>query len=1184
MSEFNLNNFIKYSFLTIWLLLASANSLFSQGPGIGNLTYTDDELFRPIWIYEDETHYGSNVATMLNGYLVTTIAPDSGQPPGGILVFDVSDPRSPQLVKRIYDERTNSFRESHAFGNHENYIALQDICGIQIWDFTDPVNPIQVVKYCMDGYKNDDYGSAWQLFWQAPYIYVANGSSGYDIIDASDVSNPQKIKHVNIGMQVGPIFAVGNLLVTTAHDKGTGYAISDISDPLNPFVINSQRDGLQKIYAASFNGHKIISSARGNSRNSSFTVHEVKDPTNFELEMTFDIENTGEQLYNATQDNYVIQGCQSEIVKIDIADPDRYRIAGRGGLNVPSSDHGQVTPIGNLIFVGNDHGSGSGFIVHQKEPDTKGPEVNMISPAPQSVNQAITSRIGMTFTDNIKLESVNQQTFIVRPVGGSALSGKYSHQFATVNFSSDETLQANTTYEIVVPKDGLTDWMGNATEFDVISYFSTGSAIDSKPSTPLRFFGIGSDKEIKLFWDEVPGTAEYVVLRADTINADFTQVKSVNSNSWTDTDLISDKLYHYKVYASNSKGNSSNSQVLSVLASSFVEVPPAPKDLVGLGGIKGLVQLSWLELADAQEFNIFRSNNQDNGFEKIGTTDELSYSDLTVIEGHTYYYKISGVNKGKEGIRSTYPCKVDVGYYDYLSDLEWNEIDNGWGGVEADRSNGEQGDNDGGKMIINGVFYSKGLGVHARSQVDIELGKGYLLFLSDIGLDDEVGTSGSVTFEVWVDGSLKYESGSINGSSDAISISVDVSDAQSLSLIVNDGGNGNGSDHADWANARLVPVEDNEDNSDSDRDGIADTIEGTGDLDGDGMPNYLDTDSDGDGIPDSTEGNVDSDNDRKPDYLDFDSDGDNILDEVETIFDADSDNIPNYLDTDSDGDGIPDLIEGDVDSDEDEIANYLDLDSDGDTMPDSFEGTDDVDLDFIPNYLDLDSDGDGIADSDEGALDNDGDGLLNFIDFDSDGDGISDAMEGLGDLDGDNVPNFLDGDSDGDTIADMQEGVDDRDQDGIPNYQDLDSDGDNISDRTEGNGDKDFDGIPNYLDLDSDNDGMADSAEGQGDEDGDGIPNYLDNFSNITLATANLEAAIDIYPNPTTHHIHVSGIEAYNGKMSFSLWDIAGKQIVSYQEFNIGQGIAVSEFAPGIYIIKLTGDGVSVERKLIIDK
>lgn len=57
---------------------------------------------------------------------------------------------------------------------------------------------------------------------------------------------------------------------------------------------------------------------------------------------------------------------------------------------------------------------------------------------------------------------------------------------------------------------------------------------------------------------------------------------------------------------------------------------------------------------------------------------------------------------------------------------------------------------------------------------------------------------------------------------------------------------------------------------DSDDDTIPDDVEGDGDPDDDGVPNYLDDDSDGDGYSDKEEGLGDCDNDEVPDYLDTD--------------------------------------------------------------------------------------------------------------------------------------------------------------------------------------------------------------------------------------------------------------------------------------------------------------------------
>lgn len=110
-------------------------------------------------------------------------------------------------------------------------------------------------------------------------------------------------------------------------------------------------------------------------------------------------------------------------------------------------------------------------------------------------------------------------------------------------------------------------------------------------------------------------------------------------------------------------------------------------------------------------------------------------------------------------------------------------------------------------------------------------------------------------------------------------------------------------------------------------------------------------DTDGDGIPNIDEGTGDADGDTIPNYLDTDSDGDGILDIDEGTGDPDNDGVPNYLDSDSDGDGIPDLTEGAEDTDGDGIPNCLDGDSDGDRFSDAFEsavGTDPYDAGAVP--------------------------------------------------------------------------------------------------------------------------------------------------------------------------------------------------------------------------------------------
>ena len=84
---------------------------------------------------------------------------------------------------------------------------------------------------------------------------------------------------------------------------------------------------------------------------------------------------------------------------------------------------GQVTLFGNLVFIGSDHGTNTAFRPHQKDRDTTPPAVIAASPSPGERAQSVMSRIGFGFSDNILPETVNAETFIVRPRGGDAIPG-----------------------------------------------------------------------------------------------------------------------------------------------------------------------------------------------------------------------------------------------------------------------------------------------------------------------------------------------------------------------------------------------------------------------------------------------------------------------------------------------------------------------------------------------------------------------------------------------------------------------------------------------------------------------------------------------------------------------------------------------------------------------------------------
>jgi alpha-glucosidase len=166
-----------------------------------------------------------------------------------------------------------------------------------------------------------------------------------------------------------------------------------------------------------------------------------------------------------------------------------------------------------------------------------------------------------------------------------------------------------------------------------------------------------------------------------------------------------------------------------------------------------------------------------------------------------------GVDRRRLSVERGVTVRVAPPGSDWLSSLPFVSATNGWGPVERDRANGETGPADGSPMRIAGVPYEVGVGVHARSEVVVDLAGRYSRFVSWVGVDDEVypvETRGSVVFDVLGDGRLLATSGVMRDGEPAERLDVDVAGVQRLLLRVTDAGDGVNDDHGDWAEAHLV--------------------------------------------------------------------------------------------------------------------------------------------------------------------------------------------------------------------------------------------------------------------------------------------------------------------------------------------------------------------------------------------
>jgi hypothetical protein len=145
-------------------------------------------------------------------------------------------------------------------------------------------------------------------------------------------------------------------------------------------------------------------------------------------------------------------------------------------------------------------------------------------------------------------------------------------------------------------------------------------------------------------------------------------------------------------------------------------------------------------------------------------------------------------------VRSHRPVeKIDGVFLDALEPVSCVQ---GWGKLQKNRSVWEK------PMTIGSRHFRRGLGTHADSRIVYDVGGRYRRFQSWVGADG--ASNATIAFEVWADGQKRWESGLMTKQSPAKLVDLDVTGIKTLELVVGHGNDDVTSDHADWADAKLL--------------------------------------------------------------------------------------------------------------------------------------------------------------------------------------------------------------------------------------------------------------------------------------------------------------------------------------------------------------------------------------------
>lgn len=401
-------------------------------------------------------------------------------------IWDVSTPEAPVRLSELVSAHARGEAESHqvAFARFEDgsiHAATISGRGVDLWDVTDPARPVLDSTLELPGIAYGDFTAAvWGLAWQGHHLFVGGTNTGVHVIDTTDARQPRVLRRIGNaalgGVSAGPLFALGNLLVVTTPKENAGLATVDIGVPEEPVLLDARIEPDDSYIGAFFGTQARLLSP--------FRSYEVlADPTNITLVGSVDTPPTE---YVSFADDHAFVGSLRRTAG-GVTGVLEYALGSGGALTEVHhfrgrdllSDDQFSLALGNLLVIADDErGYGAYLTVRQPARDTTGPRVIAVEPRDGARGLPLSTRIGISLSDQVELASATPTAVTLTPAGGAPVRGRFGASGTVLGFSPSAPLLPDTTYtlRIAAGAGSLTDPVGNGVTAEWSSTFTTGPA------------------------------------------------------------------------------------------------------------------------------------------------------------------------------------------------------------------------------------------------------------------------------------------------------------------------------------------------------------------------------------------------------------------------------------------------------------------------------------------------------------------------------------------------------------------------------------------------------------------------------------------------------------------------------------------------------------------------------------
>lgn len=182
----------------------------------------------------------------------------------------------------------------------------------------------------------------------------------------------------------------------------------------------------------------------------------------------------------------------------------------------------------------------------------------------------------------------------------------------------------------------------------------------SPPTAPTGLTGTPAPQAATLSWQPSALATSYSVKRSGLSGGQYTTVASgLTSTNYTDGGLTGGATYYYVVTASNSAGESGNSNEAAVTAQG--QALAAPTNLTAVAGNKQ-ASLTWAASAGATGYTLLRATTSGGPYSTVATNITATlYINTGLTNGTTYYYVVAATNGSSQSTNSNEASVVPNG-------------------------------------------------------------------------------------------------------------------------------------------------------------------------------------------------------------------------------------------------------------------------------------------------------------------------------------------------------------------------------------------------------------------------------------------------------------------------------------------------------------------------------------------